>query len=1051
MNNINRLFSILVDQLEEYYFFEIDDFTGTPLTKDEMIERHYERIQNLQVIAFKFFSPTLRAFSLRNCGSIEEAKSLRSNLCLLNEKQLQKLGEYLHLIDKAEETQIDSEILLEQIILLHKKRNLKEDIILNQSIYPNEEILWKSEIFSEKNYLGQQCIALPKLNLQFLSFYDYLYRNFILYQRECSYQIKKDIEDVIQRITPRLSDDRKKTLFLGWARMSSPISNFKLGEVIKPNLGEKIPSSVTGFVSIHLKSMKNDIKNEWMQLKSNDVLFLVKIQSPISRGDSPDLSLPFCECFGVQAIRGARIIHVLDSKGRIIGREITEEEKEEKRKKKREKARNYHWQRFREKIPEEDVALEKRTFYVQLDSYQYYTDLKNDFDEIYEENDNNNGSISSCFNVLIRRNSKQNNFSGVLSTLRNLMKNDNFLLPNWFQDVFLGYGDPSELSFENNNNLLHKINWLDTFIDYSHIKQSFQSNSLKIQIKSNQDQEKINEIHSELNQNDKLISFENNSSSSISDNYSLFLNELKQGNLIRFTCSQIRAIYSGLHEGLSLIVGPPGTGKTDVVVQLIHLLYHNFPNQRTLIITHSNQALNQIFEKLMHLNIDECHLLRLGHGESSLQNSGENQFQFNQIGRVDFILSRRLKLLKIVEQLAISLSFSSDVAYSCETSELFYKNTILVLWNQFLNEISKDTDSDSISVHFPFTKFFTNAATSATNDSKQRNKNKQPEPQIWQKNIPQPLFSKKSRDNDLIIAENCFQILLKIFNELCSIRPFELLRNSHERINYLLMKQAKVIAMTCTHASLRFNELTKLGFNVDNIIMEEAAQMLDMESFIPILTRKSTSVYDHPLRRLILLGDHHQLPPIIQNDLLQSYSHLDQSLFTRFVRLGVPIIQLDKQGRSRSSLSKLYNWRYENLSDLPCVNENKKFQLANSGFSFDYQFINVPDYNGHGEQNPLPHYYQNLGEAEYIVAVYQYMRLIGYPSSSISIITSYNGQKNLIRDVIKQRCSNTFFGYPSKITTVDRFQGQQNDCKFFIFFCFLFTYLFFFRYSLFYG
>ena len=60
----------------------------------------------------------------------------------------------------------------------------------------------------------------------------------------------------------------------------------------------------------------------------------------------------------------------------------------------------------------------------------------------------------------------------------------------------------------------------------------------------------------------------------------------------------MEAITSGLHEGLTLIVGPPGTGKTDVAVQIINLLYHNHPKQRTLLITHSNQALNQLFEKI---------------------------------------------------------------------------------------------------------------------------------------------------------------------------------------------------------------------------------------------------------------------------------------------------------------------------------------------------------------------------------------------------------------------------------------------------------------------
>ena len=43
-------------------------------------------------------------------------------------------------------------------------------------------------------------------------------------------------------------------------------------------------------------------------------------------------------------------------------------------------------------------------------------------------------------------------------------------------------------------------------------------------------------------------------------------------------------------------------------------------------------------------------------------------------------------------------------------------------------------------------------------------------------------------------------------------------------------------------------------------------------------------------------------------------------------------------------------------------------------------------------------------------------------------MSTYNGQKHLIRDVLKQRCAwNPIFGEPKTVTTVDRYQGQQND------------------------
>jgi intron-binding protein aquarius len=59
------------------------------------------------------------------------------------------------------------------------------------------------------------------------------------------------------------------------------------------------------------------------------------------------------------------------------------------------------------------------------------------------------------------------------------------------------------------------------------------------------------------------------------------------------------------------------------------------------------------------------------------------------------------------------------------------------------------------------------------------------------------------------------------------------------------------------------------------------------------------------------------------------------------------------------------------------------------------------------------------GEAEYVVTMFQYMRLLGYPAKKISIITSYRGQKCLIRDIINARCaSNPLFGKPAKVRVI---------------------------------
>lgn len=58
--------------------------------------------------------------------------------------------------------------------------------------------------------------------------------------------------------------------------------------------------------------------------------------------------------------------------------------------------------------------------------------------------------------------------------------------------------------------------------------------------------------------------------------------------------------------------------------------------------------------------------------------------------------------------------------------------------------------------------------------------------------------------------------------------------------------------------------------------------MLQVETFIPMLLQDVDAMEGARLKRVVLLGDHHQLPPIVQNMALQKFSRLDQSLFARY-------------------------------------------------------------------------------------------------------------------------------------------------------------------------
>jgi hypothetical protein len=61
------------------------------------------------------------------------------------------------------------------------------------------------------------------------------------------------------------------------------------------------------------------------------------------------------------------------------------------------------------------------------------------------------------------------------------------------------------------------------------------------------------------------------------------------------------------------------------------------------------------------------------------------------------------------------------------------------------------------------------------------------------------------------------------------------LQGQADRIKYLQTRQAKIVAMTCTHAALKRREFLDIGFKYDNLLMEESAQILEIESFIPML------------------------------------------------------------------------------------------------------------------------------------------------------------------------------------------------------------------------
>eukprot|EP01063_Lacrimia_lanifica_P019949 TRINITY_DN27345_c0_g1_i1.p1 TRINITY_DN27345_c0_g1~~TRINITY_DN27345_c0_g1_i1.p1 ORF type:complete len:1450 (+),score=554.59 TRINITY_DN27345_c0_g1_i1:66-4415(+) len=937
------LYTSLVAQFAEVLHFPVNNRTAEPLSTNDCETQNAARGTVFQRVCYKFFPEKLADGFMCSTAALADRPSLGKLLAKLDDSEVLELGERLGALDKAvaERADMPRDIALD-ILVEHHTRAHDFSNLVNVPLYPDEQTVYDESMVPGDVYTGETPLALPKLGLQFLTIQDYLLRNFKLMQLESTYEIREDIADCLRRLAPRVvypqerHDDPDAELappsieFRGRSRKGLPLISLQILKVAAPPIGFTRPAEVRGELHLSLAGMyQQHVRDEWDSVRQHDILILVGL-TPNPNPKPGPTEKPYI----VTRIRGCEVIDIHDDDGNAFtGRG-------------------------------EGVTLigNARHIRVRFDPVQYQKDANSpEGAELYE----------NSFNFVMRRNPEENNFKAVLDTIRELLYFPT-VVPEWLQDVFLGYGEPDSAHY--------------------------------LKIESNDDSQ-------EEDEEDEVVV--RSQRAKVPEDARLYDKDVPKEHSIDFSPVQSRSIMTGIHPGLSLVVGPPGTGKTDVAVQIICNLYHKFPTQTTLVITHSNAALNDIFAKVVQKDVDERYFLRLGSGEKELGLAED----FSKWGRVNHMLERRIELLARVEKLCKALHLNEGFAHTCETSGQFFTHHVQPRWDRFMAEVKQiqggaealgengdapmgDNEKCTpawVVDSFPFGAYFDDTRTP-----------------FWEK--------AESFESAVVIARNGWRHLAQLFADVQECRSFELLRNMGDRGNYLLIKQARVIAMTCTHAALKRKDFLRLNFKYDNLVMEESAQVLEIETFIPMTLQQPLENGQSRLKRVTLIGDHNQLPPVVKNETFKKYCHMEQSMFTRFVRLGVPTLQLNAQGRMRKELCDLFRWRYTDLKDLPHTQEGV-YRTANAGLSHTYQMIHVDG----NETCPQPHFYQNLQEAEYVVCLYKYMRLLGYPADKISVLTTYKGQLHLLKDVFNHRCKGDLYGEHPRISTVDRYQGQQND------------------------
>jgi superfamily I DNA and/or RNA helicase len=227
-----------------------------------------------------------------------------------------------------------------------------------------------------------------------------------------------------------------------------------------------------------------------------------------------------------------------------------------------------------------------------------------------------------------------------------------------------------------------------------------------------------------------------------------------------------------------------------------------------------------------------------------------------------------------------------------------------------------------------------------------------------------------------------------------------------------LLASARVVCATNT--GLDHDLLGRRGF--DWCIMDEASQSTEPGVWIPL----------QYVQRLVLAGDHFQLPPtVVSTDALAEGFNV--SMLERLALQPGQIItrRLDMQYRMHHDIMAFSSREfYENavrphpsvenhlLSDLPGVSGDELTSTAvhfidTAGASYDEEV--EPD--GDSRSNPL--------EADLVIRKVSELIAAGLPARDIAIISPYSAQVRLLRQRMKQP--------EVEIDSVDGFQGREKE------------------------
>ncbi|KAL5478048.1 hypothetical protein EMCRGX_G024924 [Ephydatia muelleri] len=250
------------------------------------------------------------------------------------------------------------------------------------------------------------------------------------------------------------------------------------------------------------------------------------------------------------------------------------------------------------------------------------------------------------------------------------------------------------------------------------------------------------------------------------------------------------------------------------------------------------------------------------------------------------------------------------------------------------------------------------------------------------------------------------QLELNTFSSKCKE-----LQTKRSQLHCSVLENKDVIGMTTTGAAKYQHIIHQIKPKI--VIVEEAAEVLEAH-----IVSELTSGTQH----LILIGDHKQLRPKLNEYELVTKYNFDISLFERLINNKLAHATLNIQHRMRPEIADLVHPHiYPTLHNHSSVlHYNSVKGVAKNMFFITHEY---PE-----ECNSDTISYANCHEAEFIASLCKYVLQQGYTSNQITILTPYTGQLLALRKFMPK---DTFSGV--RVTAVDNFQAKDALGKAFLF------------------